>query len=187
MPKIIADHAVYRATLTTLVERGYAGATTKLIAEAAGVNEGTLFRKYGSKPQLINAAIAECAFQLDPESIRYTGDVTADLTRAAEGYAQSIRNSSGLFPVIMSEMARYPELRPTVAAPHKVIREMAALITRYLDGGELVTDEDPLQAVACFLGPLIIIGMLQHASAEIAPAALDLARHVERFVRGRQP
>ena len=40
MPKIIDDEKVYRAAMQAVIERGYAGATTKQIAEAAGISEG---------------------------------------------------------------------------------------------------------------------------------------------------
>ncbi len=40
---------------------GWRGATTRRIAEEAGVNEVTLFRQFGSKEALLDAAMEECA------------------------------------------------------------------------------------------------------------------------------
>ena len=42
MPKIIDDEKVYRAAMQAVIERGYAGATTKQIAEAAGCTDRTV-------------------------------------------------------------------------------------------------------------------------------------------------
>ena len=70
MPKIIEDEQVYLVALQTITERGYAGATTKQIAEAANMSEVTLFRKYGSKAELIRQAITAMAEQLDFESLK---------------------------------------------------------------------------------------------------------------------
>jgi len=39
---------------------GWKGATTRLIAEEAGVNEVTLFRQFGSKEALLDAAMQNC-------------------------------------------------------------------------------------------------------------------------------
>lgn len=185
MPKLISDASVYLAALKTLAERGYAGATTRLIADAAGINEATLFRKYGSKPELITQAIQHGAFALDEGSMAYTGSIEDDLVRAAQCYTAMMQRDGSLFPIIMSEMARHPELRATVSGPHEVIRELAALLLQYQEEGVLHTEEGPLQAVASFLGPLIVIAMLQGASPQIAPQSLHLRGHVGRFLRGR--
>lgn len=49
-----------------LLEHGQA-VTTKQIAESAGIAEGTIFRAFGTKEELIQAAVAK---QLDPEPFR---------------------------------------------------------------------------------------------------------------------
>lgn len=187
MPKIIADDDVYRAALHVLSENGYAGATTRKIAEEAGVNEVTLFRKYGSKPELILAAIQNLAFTVPEGAISYTGDLRQDLIRAAEAYDAGMERDGHLMPTILAEMPRHPELRAAASAPHALIREIAALLTQYQHEGALSTTEDPLQAVASFLGPLIVVRMLQGASPALAPRSLSLSSHVDRYIAGRQP
>ena len=85
MPKIIDDEKVYRAAMQVVIERGYARAKTKEIAEAAGISEVTLFRKYGSKAGLVKQAITATAVQMDFTSAsHYTGDVAADLERVVQ-------------------------------------------------------------------------------------------------------
>jgi AcrR family transcriptional regulator len=46
-------------------ETGYRGATTRRIAQAADVNEVTLFRHFGSKDELIREAIGHAGRQGD--------------------------------------------------------------------------------------------------------------------------
>lgn len=185
MPKQIADQDVYAAALRVVAERGYAGATTKALAEVAGINEVTLFRKYGSKSELVVLALTQGAFHFAEKDVAYSGDLEADLIRAAGTFASMLKKNGQLFSLVMIEMARHAELREAIRAPSGCIRALAALLCQYRDEGALVTDEDPLQAVASFLGPLIVIDMLQNASTRLAPASLEPVGHVQRFLRGR--
>jgi AcrR family transcriptional regulator len=54
------------AVIPLLMEHGR-GMTSKQIAEAAGIAEGTIFRAFGDKETLVQAAIEKC---LDPEPLR---------------------------------------------------------------------------------------------------------------------
>lgn len=47
--------AILRAAAELIAERGYRGTTTRAIAERAGVNEVTVFRRFGSKQGLLRA------------------------------------------------------------------------------------------------------------------------------------
>ncbi|HYD08975.1 MAG TPA: helix-turn-helix domain-containing protein, partial [Acidimicrobiales bacterium] len=56
--------AILDATLPLLIERGSA-VSTKQIAEAAGIAEGTIFRVFPDKDSLVRAAV-ELAFDPEP-------------------------------------------------------------------------------------------------------------------------
>lgn len=54
-------HKILQAAARVYAVHGWRGATTRRIAEEAGVNEVTLFRQFGSKEALLGAAMQECA------------------------------------------------------------------------------------------------------------------------------
>ena len=98
MPKVIADMQIFQAVMEIIAERGYAGATTRQIAEAAGVSEVTLFRKYGSKAELVKRTISALVEQTEFESAtQYTGDIRADLLRVLQAYQEAVILTRALF------------------------------------------------------------------------------------------
>jgi len=57
------------------------------MADAANVSEVTLFRKYGSKVQLVRQAISSIVAQTDfASAAHYTGDISTDLMRVVRAY-----------------------------------------------------------------------------------------------------
>ena len=58
---------------------GFEGATTEKIARAAGVNEVTLFRRYGSKARLFDRVIQHELADTPLTSVAFSGDLEADL------------------------------------------------------------------------------------------------------------
>lgn len=95
--------AIVRATVDLLRERG-ASVTTRDLADAAGVAEGTLFRVFPDKTALICAAIDHA---MDPEptlaelaSIPATTGLRPMLTRAVEVMLERSRAVGSLLPVL---------------------------------------------------------------------------------------
>ena len=186
MPKIIDDENVYRAAMQVVIERGYARAKTKEIAEAAGISEVTLFRKYGSKAELIKQAITATAEQMDfTSACHYTGDVVADLERVVQAYQDLSAQHGQFITTLMGEIARHPELGDLLDAPLQLMEGVAALLARYQAEG-ILQPELPIQTVAALLGPLMIANMIRQANAAISLPPLEAARHVEFFMNGRR-
>jgi len=186
MPKIVRDEEIFQAIIGVIIERGYAGATTKQMAEAANVSEVTLFRKYENKAQLVKLAISAIADQMDFESVtQYSGDLKADLLRVVERYQNLAAQYGHFFSVLMPEMRRYPELVKSLDRPTKVMHDIGLLLARYQSEGHL-RSEHSLHAAAALLGPLIYTAMLKGSLFDSDLPAIDLPQHVENFLHGRQ-
>jgi len=185
MPKIITDEEIYQAVMQVVSERGYAGATTKQIAEAANVSEVTLFRKYDNKLQLVKQAIAAIVVQTDfRAATQYTGNVVTDLMRIVQAYQDSAVKHGQLIFTMLSELPRYPELADLLDIPFEIYTEIGNLITIYHSEG-ILRKENPLHAVAALLGPLMFSAMLKGVIPNNDLLPMDLEGHVASFLEGR--
>ncbi len=187
MPKLIDDRQIYRAVMQAVTQYGYEGATTKRLAAAAGIGEVTLFRRYGNKAQLVQQAMITLSKESDLKgSVRYTGDLHADLLRVVEGYQDSAEKN-GLFRyTILIEAARHPELLESLKLLQNRLDSVDRLLAQYQDEGKL-KPMDTVQMLAALVGPLIAINLLQLALPVKSQPPLDLETHVTNFVYGYRP
>ncbi len=186
MPKIIHDEDVFQAVMQVVLARGYEGATTRQMAEAASISEVTLFRKYGSKAELVRRAVGHIAEKMNFEvAVRYTGDVHADLLRIVERYLTLMRTYGEFMVVLIPEMHRHPELRDVMARPLQVMTSIAALLARYQQEGVL-SPEHPMHSAAALLGPLVYFAMARGTTFESRIPPADAEKHVQHFLEGRQ-
>jgi AcrR family transcriptional regulator len=186
MPKIITDEEIFRAVMQVVSECGYAGATTKQMAEAANVSEVTLFRKYDNKLQLIKQAVTAIITQTDFEAVtQFTGDVSADLLRVVQAYQDSAVKHGQFIFILLSELPRYPELGDLLNKPFNIFTNISQLLTNYQSEG-ILRQEHPMHALAALLGPLIYVSMMQKAIFEGSIPPLDLENHVACFLEGRR-
>jgi AcrR family transcriptional regulator len=154
MPKVIEDDAVFKAVMQTIVERGYAGATTKQMAEAANVSEVTLFRKYDSKLNLVKQAISVIVEQTDFEAaIQYTGDIQTDLLNVLFAYENSVVLHGQFFAVLFSEISRNPELANSLDQPINLFSSIGELMSRYQMEG-IFARRTPLACCGCTARPI---------------------------------
>jgi AcrR family transcriptional regulator len=185
MPKVITDIQIFQSVMKTIAERGYAGATTRQIAEDAGVSEVTLFRKYGSKAQLVKRTINSLVEQSEFESaIQYTGDIRADLLRVLMAYREGVIRNEHFFFVLFAELSRNPELTDSFSQPLGLFQSIGQLIVRYQSDGVLKS-ENPLHSVASLLGPLIYYTMIARSAGEAWMPPMEIDSHLRYFLEGR--
>jgi len=186
MPKILEDIQIYHAVMQVVAERGYTGATTKQMADAADVSEVTIFRKYGSKQQLVKQAISSIISQTDLASAaQYTGDINADLIRIVQAYQDAAVKHGGFITALFSEMSRHPELVDSIDEPLNIFLAMGELLARYQDEGQL-QKEHPLHTLAALLGPVMYTAMMSKAMPNKQLPPLDLSNHVTCFLDGHR-
>ncbi|MBI9051741.1 MAG: TetR/AcrR family transcriptional regulator [Anaerolineaceae bacterium] len=185
MPKIVEDEKIYQAVLKVISENGYAGATTKLMAEAANVSEVTLFRKYKNKLQLVKQALLNIIKQTDfLAATQFSGNVNADLLHVVQAYQDSAVKYSRLLFMMFSEMSSFPEVLSLLDPPLEVFNNIRNLFAKYQSAG-ILQQENPVHAMSALFGPLIYTSMMQSAMPNVHIPPLDLQKHVTRYLEGR--
>src|SRR5512147_929320 len=101
---------ILAAAARVYAQYGFRGATTRLIATDAGVNEVTLFRTFGSKAQLLHAMLhaqvdASTAPLLSPD----VTDPQAELTRWCADTLDYLRGHAHLIRKTIAEAEERPE------------------------------------------------------------------------------
>lgn len=104
---------IIRAAIELVDEKGYKGATTRAIAERAEVNEVTLFRNFGNKKGILEAAIEKYSFFDEISEImkkNIVWDLEKDLQMLSEQYQRIITSKRKIILISLREEGRFPEL-----------------------------------------------------------------------------
>jgi AcrR family transcriptional regulator len=186
MPKIVENSQIYLAVIQVVSKHGYLGATTKQVADTADVSEMTLFRKYGTKAELVKQAIAFIIEETDYSSVaHYTGDLHADLLRVVKAYQDTaVKNGFFIFS-LFADLTRHPELINSMKEPFNIFQSIGALVSRYQAKGVL-KNEHPLHSVAKLLAPLMYISTIRNSKLEETLPELDLSGHVTSYLEGHR-
>jgi AcrR family transcriptional regulator len=148
--------AILAATLELLHERGIAGLTSRLIAERAGVSEGSIFYHYRDRPGLLQAAFE---YGIQPlRDLAFGGLEGADHEDVLARVARNIeRFLDRLLPLLNAALSDN-ELRDALAAymtandvgPHRGVRLVAEYLKDEQAAGRVSPELDP-QATALML------------------------------------
>ncbi|KAA3642983.1 MAG: TetR/AcrR family transcriptional regulator [Chloroflexi bacterium] len=185
MPKVIDEDKLFLDVIHTLVRLGINKATTKQLAEAAGVNEVTLFRKYGNKASLIRSAFQSILVSSPMNDLSYSGDLEADLVEIVAAYKETSLLYGEVIPLLISEIPRDPELKELLEPFFSVVRSIMEIIQRY-QGDGLLIDEPGFSAVSALLGPIIVGKMLQRTNPYLPVSEVEPEMYVAAFLEGRK-
>ncbi|AOW93251.1 hypothetical protein BFN03_12960 [Rhodococcus sp. WMMA185] len=185
MPRYIDVDGLFDTTVAVFAERGYRATTTQEIASRAGVNEATLFRRYGDKATLISTALTHALANAPFAHPTTTGDVTEDLVALVNAYVETNRMYGGAVETLLVDMQRHPELRTVIAAFMPQLLNAVHVIATHQDRGQL-TPGDPVQKLVILLAPLMVFGMLARSGAEMPVAEFDPNALVATFLDGHR-
>ncbi|MBX3174035.1 MAG: TolC family protein [Gemmatimonadaceae bacterium] len=174
------------AAVRVYAESGFRGATTRKIAEAAGVNEVTLFRLFGSKAALIEAAVEAVSKVGSRAKLPETPqDPVRELTAWAEQDHRFMLEIRGMIRMSMAEMAERPECAGTAADhPSKSFQALTRYIERLAAGGFIPSADDAKPAAAMLMGTLFADAMGRDMMPEsFPPERTAPATYVRLFLK----
>ena len=164
-----------------LAESGYATLTMERVRERSGVGKATLYRRYGSKEELVRAAIVHLNSDIPmPDD---TGSLEGDFGATAQAVLAGAEQTGalGLMPRLLSEVTGDPEMH-ALFSEHLVEprrRVVRGIVERAKVRGEIRPEVDTDLAVDLMVGPfiyrVIITGgnpLALGSPAEILEAAL---------------
>ncbi|WP_296667514.1 TetR/AcrR family transcriptional regulator [Demequina sp.] len=183
MPKVIDTDALFEATVRIFAVRGYAESTTQEIASRAGVNEVTLFRKYGTKAGLIGAALNAKLGDSPFAHVEASGDVRADLGAVAAAFDATNRAYGGAVMTLLVELPRHPELADAATILMANLGHAAEIMRTHQQAGRIAPG-DPFQKVALLIAPLVAGGLWTRAFGELPGGGMDADVAVESFMGG---
>ncbi len=168
-------------------QHGFRGSTTRRIADAASVNEVTIFRYFGSKAALLQEALKG----VDVSTLGHTlpadpVDPAAELGFWASTLVEHLSGCSAVIRKCMSDFEERPELAArAVEAPTQATRELCEYFAHLKSKGFTRRDFDASAAAAMLIGALFHDSMGRELMPDIypKPAAEAPARYAELVLR----
>lgn len=168
-------------------EAGFRGATTRRIAEEAGVNEVTLFRHFGSKAALLHEAVhAAGLFRESPTLPEVPGDPRADLITWSLAHYADLVAKRPMIRTCLGECEEHPEILPPADTAARRSQGTLNTYLRTLQAqGTLRPDVNIAIATAMLTGILFADAMGRDILPSLFQSDLEtsIAAYVDLFLR----
>ncbi|MBP1996814.1 TetR/AcrR family transcriptional regulator [Paenibacillus eucommiae] len=141
------------AAINLMAEKGYDSTTTKEIALAAGVNEVTIFRHFGTKEKLLEAAFNRFHYgnemtKLFNEGLK--GNLHEDLLTLSRTYHNIMNRNRKLISISLKGSSTLPDsvLQEASNNPKQLKNLLAEYLTTMSSQGKVVTSNPEIQALS---------------------------------------
>jgi len=150
------DAAITDAVLELLEERGYSATTIKAVAERAGTTTAAVYRRWGSKADLVMEAV----FRTDGDDVvADTGNLEADVRSMVRWSLEKLARPVGraaLGGLLVEPPGRSAGVEARLAG---VWGQMGGRLRRAVERGEIGPDVDVDALIAAIAGPALLLGV----------------------------
>ncbi|MEV0090887.1 TetR/AcrR family transcriptional regulator C-terminal ligand-binding domain-containing protein [Streptomyces sp. NPDC050738] len=159
----------YEAVLTLLREGGYDALTMEGVAALSRCGKSTLYRQWGTKPQLVACALrgSKAATIADID----TGTLSGDLRQVAQALGADAGHDTPLMHAVSQAALQNPELMEALREALIVPAAAAfdAMLARGVERGEIAADNPAREFVAAqLMGAMRARPMLEGKNADAA-------------------
>jgi AcrR family transcriptional regulator len=176
-----------KAALKLFAEHGSRGATTRRIAQEAGVNEVTLFRHFPNKQALLHAALhqfaAETPYARLPETPK---DLAEELDVWARDHHKHLHKLRALIRTSMGEFEENPEqCKQAMCVSISIANELTDYLATAQRLGLIAPDTVPAAATAMLMGTLFGDAMGRDLMPERYPYSMrdGITHYLHLFLR----
>lgn len=172
--------AILAAAAGVFAQHGFRGSTTRRIADAAGVNEITIFRQFGSKEALIREAMQHLTQAANFAPLPDTPvDPERELTEWSESFIQHLRLRSSIIRKTMSEIEERPDMGECASdVPRRASNELCLYLTALKRQGMATEKFEPKTAATMLMGVIFADAMGREFMPDVFPQPEAKAAHM---------
>jgi AcrR family transcriptional regulator len=179
--------AILNAAVQVFSQHGFRGSTTRRIADAAEVNEVTIFRYFGSKEALLQEAInTPAAVGIIAPLPTEPSDPGKELADWADGIIKALVSRRSVIRKCMGEIEERPELTARAAQmPTRATHELCEYFKRLKDLGFTGQEFEPTVASAMLIAAVFHDAMSREIMPDLFPQPADTApaKYAEMILR----
>lgn len=179
---MISRERILEAAGRVYAKHGFRGATTRLIATEAGVNEVTLFRTFGSKSALIQAVLGLYHAKTPPPELPVEPvDPEAELTAFVQESLDRVREMRPLLVHSMGEVEERPEAAEFACRGRMHVHDTITNYLRRLQALRMASADLDVDAASVILtGTVMSDAIARSFVPEVYPPLEEAA---ERYVK----
>jgi len=162
---------ILAAAAGVFAQHGFRGSTTRRIADAAGVNEITIFRQFGSKEALIREAMQHMTQSAGLEALPdIPADPERELTAWSNAFMQHLRLRNSIIRKSMGEIEERPEMCECASyVPRQASNDLCLYLTALKRDGWITEKFDAKSAASMLMGAIFSDAMGRDMMPDVFP------------------